>query len=309
MKVLTPPWSQWPVRSDPTAVTVGVFDGVHRGHRALLERLIETGHIPTVLTFEPHPAEVLAPGTNPRLLTTLEERLALLEEAGVELVGVLDLAEIRHLQPREFVAGVLEGKLAMAEIVVGVDFHFGRDRSGDVEFLRGEGAVDGFKVDVLELISDEGPISSSRIRHLVEEGDIDTANALLGSRYRLGNTVVTGDRRGREIGFPTANLAPPERKVIPGIGIYAAHAVLRGRRLQAAVSVGVRPTFGGGDLVVEAYLLDFDDDCYGEWLTLEFVARLRPEIRFDEVDAMVEQMHGDVETTRAILGDEAGRPG
>ena len=306
MKVLTPPWSQWPARSDPTAVTVGVFDGVHRGHRALLARLIETGHTATVLTFEPHPAEVLAPGTNPRLLTTLEERLALFEEAGVELVGVLDLAEIRHLEPREFVGRVLEGKLAMAEIVVGVDFHFGRDRSGDVEFLRGEGAVDGFKVDVVELVSDAAPISSSRIRQLVEVGDIDSANALLGSRYHLSNTVVTGDRRGREIGFPTANLAPPERKVIPGNGVYAAFAVLRGRRMQAAVNVGVRPTFGGGDLVVEAHLLDFDDDCYGEWLTLEFVARLRSEVRFDEVAALVEQMHGDVEATRAILGDETG---
>ncbi len=307
MKVLTPPWSQWPARSAPTAVTVGVFDGVHRGHRALLDRLIETGHTPTVLTFEPHPAEVLAPGTNPRLLTTLEERLALLDRAGVELVGILDLAEIRHLQPREFVAGVLEGKLAMAEIVVGVDFHFGRDRSGDVEFLRGEGAVDGFKVDVVELVSEEGPISSSRIRRLVEEGDLASANSLLGARYRLSNTVVTGDRRGREIGFPTANLAPPARKVIPGQGVYAAFALLRGVRMQAAVNVGVRPTFGGGDLVVEAYLLDFDDDCYGEWLTLEFVARLRPEIRFEEVGALVEQMHGDVEATREILVGEAGR--
>jgi riboflavin kinase / FMN adenylyltransferase len=302
VNVLTPPWSHWPIRSDPTAVSVGVFDGVHRGHRALLQRLIETGHTPTVLTFEPHPAEVLSPGTNPRLLTTLEERLTLLEEAGAELVGVLDLAEIRHLQPREFVSGVLEGKLAMAEIVVGVDFHFGRDRSGDVEFLRGAGAVDGFKVDVLELVSDGEPISSSLIRHLVEDGDVATASSLLGSLYRLGNEVVPGDRRGREIGFPTANLEPPDRKVIPGNGVYAAWATVRGLRLQAAVNVGVRPTFGGGDLVVEAYLLDFDDDIYGEWLDLEFVAWLRPEARFEGVAPLVEQMHRDVEATRQALG-------
>ena len=306
MKVFTPPWSQWPPRSTSTAVSVGVFDGVHRGHRALLQRLVETGHTPTVLTFEPHPAEILSPGTNPRLLTTLEERLGLLEEAGAELVGVLDLSEIRHLQPREFVAGVLEEKLAMAEIVVGVDFHFGRDRSGDVEFLRGEGAVDGFKVDVLELVSDGDPISSTRIRRLVEDGDIAKANSLLGSRYRLGNTVVPGDRRGREIGFPTANLAPPDRKVIPGIGVYAATATIRGEEVQAAVNVGVRPTFGGVDLVVEAYLLDFDDDIYGEWLNLEFVAWLRPEVRFDGVGPLVEQMHRDVEATRRAL--DSGRP-
>ena len=308
MRVLTPPWADWPTEADPTAVTIGVFDGVHRGHRALIDRLVHSGHVATVLTFDPHPAQVLAPGTEPRLLTTLEERLLLLEQAGVDLVGVLDLSEIRHLQPREFVSGVLNGKLAMAEIVVGVDFHFGRDRAGDVDFLRGEGDVDGFKVDVIDLVSEGGAISSSRIRQLVEDGDLRQANRLLGSRYRLSNVVVPGDRRGREIGFPTANLAPPERKVIPGTGVYAAFALLRGQRLQAAVNVGVRPTFGAGDLVVEAYLLDFDDDCYGEPLGLEFVSRLRPEIRFDGVEPLVEQMHRDVAETREVLKRESGGP-
>jgi riboflavin kinase / FMN adenylyltransferase len=306
MRVLMPPWTGWPVETDPSAVSIGVFDGVHRGHRALIDRLIETGHTPAVLTFEPHPAEVLAPGTHPLLLSTLDERLRLFEGAGVELVGVLDLSEIRHLQPREFVSGVLTGKLAMAEIVVGVDFHFGRDRSGDVAFLRGEGDVEGFKVDVVDLVTqDDGPISSSRIRDLVQHGEIGEANRLLGSRYRLSNVVVPGDRRGRQIGFPTANLAPPERKVIPGTGVYTAFASLRGRRLEAAVNVGVRPTFGGGDLVVEAYLLDFDEDCYGEELGLEFVSRLRPEVRFEGVEPLVEQMHLDVAATREILRREA----
>jgi riboflavin kinase/FMN adenylyltransferase len=214
---------------------------------------------------------------------------------------VVDLAEIRHLKPEEFVSQVLEKRLAMAAMVMGTDFHFGKDRTGDVNFLRRAGALQGFKVDVVELKTVDGVVSSSGIRALIEVGEMRVAALLLGSRYRLSNVVVDGDKRGREIGFPTANLAPPERKVIPGHGVYAAYAWLRGHRLQAAVNVGVRPTFGQSDLVVEAYLLDFNVDCYGETMTLEFVERLRPELKFEEVSELVEQMSADVEMVRDLL--------
>lgn len=304
MRVLRGPWATWEPQSSPTAVTVGVFDGVHLGHRTLIDRLQATGYVPTVLTFDPHPAEVLSPGTHPRLITNIDERLELLEGAGVELGGVLDLAEIRHLQPGEFVNQVLEQRLAMAAMVMGTDFHFGKDRSGDVAYLRRAGDVKGFKVDVVELQTADGVVSSSGIRSLIEVGDVRVAAALLESRYRLSNVVVHGDKRGRGIGFPTANLEPPVRKVIPGHGVYAAFAQLRGERHQAAVNVGVRPTFGGSDLVVEAYLLDFNDDCYGETMTLDFVERLRPELKFAEVSELVEQMSADVEMVRGILGAE-----
>jgi riboflavin kinase/FMN adenylyltransferase len=199
------------------------------------------------------------------------------------------------------VSQVLEKRLAMAAMVMGTDFHFGKDRTGDVGFLRRAGALQGFKVDVVELKAVDGVVSSSGIRALIEVGEMRVAALLLGSRYRLSNVVVDGDKRGREIGFPTANLAPPGRKVIPGHGVYAAYAWLRGHRHQAAVNVGVRPTFGQGDLVVEAYLLDFNDDCYGETMTLEFVERLRPELKFEEVSELVEQMSADVEMVRDLL--------
>jgi riboflavin kinase/FMN adenylyltransferase len=301
MRVLRGPLPSWQPQTLPSAVTVGVFDGVHLGHRTLIDHLQATGYLPAVLTFDPHPAEVLTPESHPRLITTIEERLDLFAGAGVELVAVVDLAEIRHLKPEEFVSQVLEKRLAMAAMVMGTDFHFGKDRTGDVGFLRRAGALQGFKVDVVELKAVDGVVSSSGIRALIEVGEMRVAAVLLGSRYRLSNVVVEGDKRGREIGFPTANLAPPERKVIPGHGVYAAYAWLRGHRHQAAVNVGVRPTFGQGDLVVEAYLLDFNDDCYGETMTLEFVERLRPELKFEEVSELVEQMSADVEMVRDLL--------
>jgi len=191
---------------------------------------------------------------------------------------------------------------------MGTDFHFGRDRAGDVDYLRHAGDRKGFKVDVVELQEVDGVISSSEIRALIETGEVSAAASLLGSRFRLSNVVVHGDNRGREIGFPTANLQPPERKVIPGHGVYAAFALLRSERHQAAVNVGVRPTFGQSDLVVEAYLLDFNDDCYGETMTLEFVERLRPELKFAEVSELVEQMSVDVAMVRELLAGVSGEP-
>ncbi len=301
MKVLTGSWKEWRGIATESAVTIGVVDGVHRGHRRLVQHLLVNGRTATVLTFDPHPVEVLAPGTHPRLITTLEERLALLESAGVAQVGVLDLGEIRNLPPETFVSDVLVGTVKMTRIVAGPDFRFGRDRSGDVALLRSIGDQLGFDVEVIEHVELDGVVSSSRIRRLIESGEVAEANHLLGSFYRMTSVVVDGDKRGRDIGFPTANLMPPDHKVIPRDGVYAALATVDRRVHKAAVNVGVRPTFGEGNRVVEAYLLDFEGDLYQKTMTLEFVRRLRDELRFDTVDELVARIHEDVEQARTVL--------
>ncbi|HEU4918034.1 MAG TPA: bifunctional riboflavin kinase/FAD synthetase [Acidimicrobiia bacterium] len=301
MRTVRGRYETWEALARPTAVAVGVFDGVHIGHRHILEHLKAQSLQSVVLTFEPHPAEVLAPGTNPRLITTIEERLALFEGVGIDVVAVVDLAEIRHLQPEEFVSRVLLSRLGAAHVVVGSDFQFGRDRAGDCEFLIESGRRNGFDVEVVGLIEAEGVISSSRIRGLIERGDVAGAALLLGSRYRLSGVVVPGDQRGKDLGFPTANLKPPDRKVIPGNGIYAVWADVGRELIGAAVNVGTRPTFGGTELLIEAHLLDFAEDLYGTTVTLEFVARLRPEHEFASVEELVEAMTGDVARVRRLL--------
>ena len=301
MKVLRGPLAGWEALEPPRSVTVGVFDGVHHGHRVILGRLVDAPFPSTVLTFDPHPAEVLSPGTDPRLITTVEERIELMQGLGVATVGVLDLAEIRHLEPEEFVAEVLVGKLGVRLLVAGSDFQFGRDRAGDSDFLRQAGEKHGFEVEVVDLVESGRVISSSRVRRLIEEGDVSGAATLLGSRYRLSNVVVPGDQRGKSLGFPTANLEPPPRKVIPGRGIYAAFAGVGGETLAAAVNVGVRPTFGGDQLLIEAFILDFDREIYGSVIEIEFVERLRPELEFVSAGALVEAMTRDVAKVRQVL--------
>ena len=301
MKVLTGSWREWVGAASQSAVTIGVLDGVHRGHRRLIRHLLSGEGTPTVLTFDPHPVEVLAPGTHPRLITTIHERASLLQSTGVAQVGVLDLAELRDLPPERFVAEVLVGAVGMTRLVAGPDFRFAKDRSGDIPLLRSLGDQLGFEVEVIDLVESDGVLSSSRIRSLIEAGRVSEATEFLGARYAMTNVVVTGDKRGRVIGFPTANLALPERKVIPGNGVYAALATVGGAAHKAAVNVGVRPTFGGGNRVVEAHLLDFEGDLYGEEMTIEFVERLRDERRFDTVDELVERMHDDIDLTREVL--------
>jgi riboflavin kinase / FMN adenylyltransferase len=302
MKLLTGPPDEWARTPQSTSLCLGVFDGVHIGHRTLLDRSFANSGLPTVVTFDPHPVEVLTAGVAPRLITNLAERLELLEGVGTELVAVLDLADVRYLAPEIFVESVLIDRLNVGNLTVGRDFHFGRDRVGDVAFLTRSGEAHGFSVHSLELVESGGvEVSSSRIRDLIETGQIGPANELLGSYYRLSNVVVDGDRRGRTIGFPTANIRPPDRKVIPGNGVYAAVASIGGSRHIAAVNVGVRPTFGGGERLVEAYILDFDENIYGRELTLEFVEYLRPELDFAKVEDLITQMAGDVEQARDIV--------
>lgn len=295
------PWEGWdPVRG-PTSATIGVLDGVHLGHRALIARLDET-ITRSVLTFDPHPVEVLRPGTPPRLITTIDERTRLLDEAGVDVVGVLDLGEIKDHSPEDFVEGVLVDKLQIGHLVVGEDFRFGKDRVGDVALLSRLGSRHGFEVEPIRLVQDDGfPVSSSRIRGLIETGRMAAAGLLLGSWFTVTNTVIGGDKRGREIGYPTANMTPPQRKVIPANGVYSCFATIDETRHDAAVNVGVRPTFGGGELLIEAHILDFDEDVYGKAMTLEFVDYTRPELRFPGVDELIARMDQDVERSRQVL--------
>ncbi len=285
-----------------SSVTIGVLDGVHLGHRSLLRRLDDSLRR-VVLTFDPHPLEVLRPGIHPRLLTTLPERTALLEGLGIDEVIALDLADIKELSPEDFVKRYLVDRLDIGQLVVGNDFRFGRDRSGDVALLEQLASNGGWEVDPIDLVIDKGaPISSSRIRGLVEEGNIVQANQLLGSEFTVTGEVVHGDKRGREIGYPTANMRPPSRKVIPGTGVYACRVMLAGEMHDAAVNVGFRPTFDGTELLIEAFIFDFSREIYGEKVAISFVERLRPELKFDSVEALVENMDQDVERARQILG-------
>ena len=307
MNVLEGRWEGWDPPAGEKSATIGVLDGVHLGHRALIERL-DRSMIPTVLTFEPHPVEVLRPGTHPRLITTITERIELLASLGVGCVGVLDLAEIKDQMPDAFVEDVLVAKLGVAQLVVGEDFRFGHDRLGDVALLAELGGAHGYRVEPIPIVGhDSKAVSSSRIRALLETGRVAEASLLLGSRFRVTEIVVGGDRRGRELGFPTANLRPPPRKLVPGHGVYACYAVVEGHTHMAAVNVGVRPTFGGGELLVEAFLLDFEADIYGRELTVEFVEHIRPELSFADADELVAQMRRDVDDIRAILGATSPR--
>jgi riboflavin kinase / FMN adenylyltransferase len=298
----------WDVGDAQTAIAIGVFDGVHRGHQQVMRDMTamasERDLVPVALTFDPHPLEFLAPDKAPDLLTTVEQRAELLDGCGVKILGVLPFLEIRDLDPRAFVVEILSLRLNAAAIAVGADFRFGRDRGGDPEMLRRLGKTHGFTVDIVEMVGDGGPdgvISSTRIRALLAEGDVAKAAVLLGRPFALIGPVIHGDARGQTIGFPTANLHVPDRMAVPADGVYAAWVTVRGSRHPAVVNIGVRPTFGVSQRTIEAHVLSFDDDIYGESLTLHFVDRIRAERRFGSVDALRSQIAADRDRAAAIL--------
>jgi riboflavin kinase/FMN adenylyltransferase len=278
------------------SVAVGTFDGVHLGHR----RVIEGSQ--AVLTFDPHPVSVVAPQHTPRLLTTLERKAELISRLGVqELIVIPFDAEFAARPAQQFIDEVLVGALRATQVAVGENFRFGHRAQGDPRMLA---ADERFRTVVHPLLEVDGEIvSSSHIRGLVLAGEVAKANKLLGAPFQLEGEVRHGDKRGRELGFPTANLVPEEALVCPGHGVYACLADGR----PAAVSIGVRPTFqtGRGELI-EAYILDFEEEIYGERLRLEFLERLRGERRFDTPESLIEQMHRDVERTREIVAAHAG---
>lgn len=284
------------VIAGPRRVAVGTFDGVHAGHRAVI------GDADTVLTFDPHPLEILAPDRAPGLLTATERKAELVAGLGVQEMVVIPFDRSFSAQTgQEFIDAVLIERLGATEVRVGENFRFGKEAGGDAALLASQPS---FETTVVELLEREGRVvSSSWIRELVCDGQIDAANALMESSFELSGTVAQGEKRGTGLGYPTANLEPDPRRCLPGYGVYSALAVLEdGSEVPSAVSIGVRPTFDSelGELI-EAHLIDFDGDLYGTELKLRFRDRLRPELEFDDAQALIAQMEKDVADAKSVL--------
>jgi riboflavin kinase / FMN adenylyltransferase len=296
-----------------SVVTIGVFDGVHRGHQRIVERAAQVGEqrgLPVVaITFDPHPDEVTRPGSHPPFLCSARRRAELLSGLGVDAVCVVPFTlEFSRLAPDDFVRTVLVERLHAAVVVVGEDFRFGHKAAGDVQLLAKLGEKYEFTTEGMPLlVADGSTISSTSIRQMLAEGDVAAAAKALGRPHRVEGVVVRGHQRGRALGFPTANLEMPPHTAIPADGIYAGWLASlddEGRDVQrwpAAISIGNNPTFGEGEQTVEAYALDRTDlDLYGMHAAIDFAARLRGTIRFDSVGTLVEQMHRDVDRAREL---------
>lgn len=292
-------------------LTVGNFDGIHLGHRAILETVVARARAlsgrAVVHTFEPHPRKVLQPERAPRLLTTLEQKLELLDAAGVDAVIVEPFTlEFAKTPADVFIREVLHERIAPVEVYVGYDFHFGRDREGSMRMLTEMGPRLGFAVTIIpEVTVDAGDVNSTRIRELLESAQVEKANEMLGRSYSVRGAVITGEQRGRELGFPTANLEA-ENEVLPAPGVYAGRACLldagdpdAGASWLAVTNVGTRPTFeDAGRILAEAHLADFEGDLYGRQIEVSFDRHLRAEQRFDGVEALREQIRADVAEAR-----------
>ena len=311
-------------------VTIGVFDGVPRGHAQLIKTATsaaaERGVPAVLMTFDPHPAEVVRPGSHPPQLSTLTRRAELAEELGIDVFCVMPFTPVLAAQsPKDFAHGVLVEGLHAADVVVGANFTFGKKAAGTVEVLTDLGRTFGFDVQAVSLLGEDGTDGSSRsnvtfsstyIRSCVAAGDVEAAAEALGRPHRVEGVVVRGDGRGRELGYPTANVAPPMYSAIPSDGVYAAWftvlgagpvvgQVVPGESYRAAVSVGSNPTFSGRTRTVEAFVLDTKADLYGQHVAVDFVGRVRGMEKFDSVDDLIEQMDDDVVRTRELLADPA----
>ena len=308
-------------------VTIGVFDGVHRGHAELINHAVKAGRsrgVPTVLmTFDPHPMEVVFPGNHPAQLTTLTRRAELVEEMGVDVFLVMPFtSDFMKLTPERYIHELLVERLHVVEVVVGENFTFGKKAGGNVTMLRKAGERAGFAVESLSLVHEvsdtdrDGTVtfSSTYIRSCVDAGDVVAAAEALGRPHRVEGVVVRGDGRGKGLGYPTANVAPPMYSAIPADGVYAAWftvlghgpvmgTVTPGKRYQAAVSVGTNPTFSGRTRTVEAYVLDTEADLYGQHVAVDFVSRIRGQEKFGSVDDLVVAMDRDTLRARTILSD------
>jgi riboflavin kinase/FMN adenylyltransferase len=306
-------------------LTIGVFDGVHRGHAELIAHAVKAArarNVPTVLmTFDPHPMEVVYPGSHPAQLTTLTRRAELVEELGIDVFLVMPFTtDFMKLTPERYVHELLVENLHVVEVVVGENFTFGKKATGNVATLRRAGERFGFAVESMSLLSEHHSnetvtFSSTYIRSCVDAGDVVAAMEALGRPHRVEGVVVRGHGRGAELGFPTANVAPPMYSAIPADGVYAAWftvlghgqgagapgAMVPGERYQAAVSVGTNPTFSGRTRTVEAFVLDTDADLYGQHVALDFVARIRGQHKFDSVADLIDAMGRDTERARITL--------
>jgi riboflavin kinase/FMN adenylyltransferase len=303
-------------------VTIGVFDGVHRGHQELISHAVKAGRtrgVPAVLmTFDPHPMEVVFPGSHPAQLTTLTRRAELVEELGIDVFLVMPFTtDFMKLTPDRYIHELLVEHLHVVEVVVGENFTFGKKAAGNVVTLRKAGERFGFAVQGMSLVSEHHQneditFSSTYIRSCVDAGDVVAATEALGRAHRVEGVVVRGDGRGKVLGFPTANVAPPMYSAIPADGVYAAWftvlghgpiagTVVPGERYQAAVSVGTNPTFSGRTRTVEAFVLDTNADLYGQHVAVDFVARIRGQEKFERVEELVATMGDDTEHARTIL--------
>ncbi len=296
----------FPTRRGPTVLALGTFDGVHRGHQRIIttavQRAREIGGRSVALTFDPHPLQVIAPPPEPFLLTTVEERLALLAAMDVDVTVVVRFDQALRETPADAWVDLLVHRVGISDVVSSTDHTFGKDRGGTVEVLRRRGQIDGFAIHTVPLMHLDGTlVSSTVIRRLIRAGAVYDAARYLGRWYTLAGQVIGGDHRGSGLGFPTANLQVPGEKVQPARGAYAGFVQAEAGRYEAAVSVGTRPTFGPGQVVVEAHLLDFTGALYGTHLTIEFVDRLHDDIAFPSPEALIQQLHDDVVVTRRRL--------
>lgn len=287
-----------------SAIAIGTFDGVHLGHRSLIAGAIDVARerrlSSVVVTWDRHPSEIVRPGNVPPLLTSLERKLELLEETEVDATAVIEFNEdFSGWSPERFVDEVLVNGLGARSVRVGHDWRFGHKATGDAELLAKLGAQNDFEVDAIQLErSGDEPVTSTRIRAAIAAGDMELATRLLGRPFDVDGVVVRGDGRGATLGYPTANLDIDSALARPAQGVYAGRVRVKGGWYRAAVNVGKNLTFGGEVIRVEAYILDFDEDIYGETLRLEFWVRLRDELKFDSVDALIAQMDDDVSQTR-----------
>ena len=296
-----------PGRLPRTILTLGNFDGVHRGHQEIIATAVrhaaEKGAQPAVLTFEPHPIAVLAPDKAPPIIQSLHDRLETIRGHGIATIVLQRFTrEFAAMDPEAFVRDFLLRHIELAHVVVGYNVNFGRDRAGTSETLRTLGARLGFGVDVVGPVVAEGEeVSSTRLRDAIRQGDMPRARRLLGRSYAFRGRVVTGDRRGRALGFPTANLHLKPGLLIPPDGVYAILADVGGTERQGVLNVGIRPTFGGRRRTIEAHLLDFDGDLYRRWLVVRVVERLRGEATFAGPDALRAAIADDIARARRVL--------
>ena len=300
--------SGWDAPEGGSAVAIGVFDGVHLGHRRVLDSLsdIDPDVTRVAMTFGTHPASLLSPDGAPPRLSTLKRRIDLFEDAGIDRVAVLGFdEEMRSMTPEDFVRRFLVAGLNARFVVVGVGFRFGGGAAGTTETLVELGQRHGFRVEVIDIACDSGAeIRSSAIRQALHDGNVTRAAAMLGRPYDLEGIVVPGDGRGRQLGVPTANVSFPAMLTIPRHGVYAVVAVIDGDAHRAVANLGTRPTFGGEDEVLEVHVLGLDRDLYGKHLSVQFIGWLRDERRFDSVDDLLIQIHADIASAIETLDEQ-----
>ncbi len=297
------------VRDDNNIVTLGTFDGIHLGHKKIINEVVKKatdyGDESFLITFHPHPRKIISRGYNIKLLNTSTEKLEMFKSLGIQNLLIINFTkEFSKLSPEAFIDNYIVNGIGAKEVVIGYDHHFGKGRGGDIGFLKNKGIKSGFKVTIIPGFQIENTIvSSSKIRDALLAGNIVTVSKYLGRFYSFSGIVVQGDKRGRELGFPTANLRiENEDKLLPAIGIYAVEFIVKGNIYQGLLSIGKRPTFyDSGEIVPEVYVFDFNEDIYGENVTVNLVERIRGEEKFSSAEELIEQMKKDKEIGLEIL--------